>query len=45
MKSLVYLKYDLKMLTAHPFILQALPAQGFERLPKMLQATKLLPKR
>ncbi len=38
-------EYDLKMLTAHPFILQALPAQGFERLPKMLQATKLLPKR
>ena len=38
-------EYDLTMLTKHQFVLDALPAQGFDRLPQLLQATRLLPAR
>lgn len=35
-------EYDLRLLTKHRFVLDALPAQGFERLPQLLQQTKLI---
>jgi hypothetical protein len=38
-------EYDLRMLTGYQFVLAALPAQGFERLPRILQDTRLLPAR
>jgi hypothetical protein len=38
-------EYDLRLLTKHRFILDALPVQGFERLPKLLQQTRLIASR
>ncbi len=36
------LEYDLSLLSEHRFILDALGAQGFERLPQLLQQTKFI---
>lgn len=41
---LTLFEYDLRMITRHRFIIDALAPQGFERLPELLRSTKLLPK-
>lgn len=38
-------EYDLKLLAKHRFALDALPAQGFERLAQLLQQTNLIASR
>lgn len=40
-----YLSTILDCFTKHRFILDALPVQGFERLPKLLQQTRLIASR
>lgn len=41
---LTLFEYDLRMVTRHQFIIDALAPQGFERLPELLRSTKLLPR-
>ncbi|HWC73032.1 MAG TPA: hypothetical protein VG454_03770 [Gemmatimonadales bacterium] len=40
---LALFEYDLRMITRHGFIIDALAPQGFERLPELLRSTRLLP--